>query len=405
MRRAWSATVPTTTNRFTPSERVRSLTPSQIRDNMRIATEVGAINMAQGRPDFPADDEVKQAAVDAILTDRNQYSVTWGVRELRERVATMLRERYGLEVDPDREVTITCGVTEAMVDALTATVGDGDQVLVIEPAHENYVPAIRFAGAEPVFLSLRPPRFEIDADELGRAVTPSTRVIIINTPHNPTGRVFSRSELESVAVLCRERDILLLTDEIYDRITFDDREHIAPATLPGMDRRTISTGGISKVHCVTGWRLGYVTAPAPISRAIRIVHDYTTICAPTPLQHAAIVAMAKPESYYQRLRSKLSERRAHMMQTLEEAGFSARAPEGAYYVMANFDRWAFDGSAGAFTRFLIEEVGVAVVPGTAFYLGQPRLGDRLVRFAFAKSESTMSEARDRLVAGFRRRSA
>jgi len=385
---------------FQRPERLAHLKPSQIRENMRIAAEVGAINMAQGRPDFPAADVVKRAAIEAIEADHNQYSVTWGVPALRRAVAEMLGRLYGLDVDPERETTITCGVTEAMCDALMATVQPGDDVLVIEPAHENYVPAIHFCGATPRFLPLRAPDFRLEADALEAALTDRTRVVIVNTPHNPSGRVFGRDELEVLAEACRRRDLLLLTDEIYDRLTFDGREHVPPATLPGMAERTMTTGGISKIHCVTGWRLGYVVAPAAITDAIRVVHDYTTICAPSPLQHAAIVALQQPPAYFDELRARFDDRRARMMEILGDAGFRAKAPEGAYYVMADFADWDFEGDAAAFTRHLITEVGVATVPGPAFYLGNPHLGERLVRFAFAKTAETLDAVHERLAKGF-----
>lgn len=367
---------------------------------MRIASEVGAINMAQGRPDFAAADAVKQAAVDAILADHNQYSVTWGLPELRRAVSESLDRLYGLKADPDREITITCGVTEGMVGTLMATVQEGDHVLIIEPAHENYVPAVRFCGAEPRFYSLRPPDFALDPDALAAAVTPETRVIILNTPHNPSGRVFSVEELQAIADLCAARDILLLTDEIYDRLTYDGRKHQPPALLKGMGDRTITTGGISKIHCVTGWRLGYVVAPPPITDALRIVHDYTTICAPTPLQHAAVVALSQPESYFQDLRDRFDDRRKRMMEILEATGFRAKPPEGAYYVMADYSDWAFEGNAAEFIRHLITEVGVATVPGPAFYLGNPEIGEGLVRFAFAKTRETLDAVEERLAKGY-----
>ena len=388
---------------YSQPRRLLSLAPSQIRENMRIAAEVGAINMAQGRPDFPAAEVVKQAAIDAIREDHNQYSVTWGLPALRQAVATMLREQYGLQADPEREITITCGVTEGMVGALMATVQRGDDVLVIEPAHENYVPAVHFCGAQPRFLPLRAPNFALDADALRAAVTDQTRVIILNTPHNPSGRVFTTDEIDSVAEVCRERDILLLTDEIYDRLTYDGLAHIPPATRPGMAERTITAGGISKIHCVTGWRLGFVVAPPAVTDAIRIVHDYTTICAPTPLQHAAVVALQQPERYFAELRERFADRRGRMMEILDASGFSATPPQGAYYVMADYSRWGFEGDAAAFCRHLITEVGVATVPGPAFYLGNPQLGEGLVRFAFAKTADTLDEVEKRLSRGFARR--
>lgn len=382
--------------------RLAALAPSQIRENMRIAKSVGAINLAQGRPDFAASPEIKAAAHAAIDADHNQYSVTWGVRELRETVAESLRALYGIEADPEREITITCGVTEGLVAAIQGTMEAGDEVIVVEPAHENYVPAIRFAGAVPRFYALEPPAFELDMERLESVIGPKTRALILNTPHNPTGRVFSRESLEALAGLCREHDLLLITDEIYDRLTFD-APHISPSTLEGMKERTILCGGISKVHCVTGWRLGYVVAPPTLTDAVRLVHDYTTICAPTPLQHAAIVALQQPQSFFDALRDRFRARRDQMMRILEASGFRARVPEGAYYVMASFEAWTEKtgiDDADALTRHLITEGGVATVPGTAFYLGHPELGRGLLRFAFAKTEATLDEVSHRLVEAF-----
>lgn len=383
--------------------RLRGFGQSQIREMMRLALDVGAINMAQGAPDFAAPEEVKTAAIRAIAEDHNQYSITWGIKTLREAVARLLQLRYGMHTDPEYEVTITVGVTEAVIAALLAIVEHGDEVLVIEPAHENYVPAIRFAGAIPRYITLHPPHFQLERTAIEAAITRQTRALIINTPHNPSGRVFTREELQAVADVANERNLVVITDEIYDQILYDGRKHVPPATLSGMAGRTITTGGISKTYAITGWRLGYVAAPAYLSELIRIVHDFLVICAPTPFQHAALTALAMPDSYYAQVRNEYHQRRDRMMSILNEGGFSAKFPEGSYYVLADFSAWKFDGSAEDFARFLIADVGVAVVPGTSFYYSDPALGDRLIRFVFAKRLETLDEVGMRLRKGFDQR--
>jgi len=387
---------------FSASRRVRSLRASQIRGNMRLAEEVGAINLAQGRPDFPTAPEVKRAAMEAIQNDHNQYSVTWGVPALREAVASMLKARFGVAFDPEREVTITCGVTEGIVAALLATLDPGDQALIIEPAHENYVPAVRFAGGEPIFLSLAAP-YRLDRETLERAVTPRTRVLIVNTPHNPTGRVLDAEETRAIAEVVDRHGLYLITDEIYDHLTYDGRPHLAPVAQPRIAHRTISCGGISKIYAVTGWRLGYLAAPPAISEAIRTVHDYLTICAPTPLQYGALAALSLPPGYYEDLRADFTERRRTMLEILRKTGFDPFEPEGAYYVMSDFGQWGFEDGADAFTRMLIERAGVAGVAGTAFYYARPELGRRLIRFSFAKTLDTLREVGDRLAKAFAQR--
>jgi aminotransferase len=382
--------------------RIRGLGQSQIREMMRLALDAGAINMAQGAPDFSAPPEVKAAAIDAIEQDHNQYSVTWGLTELREAVAGILQRRYDMHADPEEQVTITVGVTEAVVAALLATIEPGEEVLVMEPAHENYVPAIRFAGGIPRYVPLRPPHFRLEREGLEKAVTSQTRAVIVNTPHNPSGRVFTPDELRAVAEVASAQDLLVITDEIYDQILYDAAKHIPPATLPEMAGRTITTGGISKTYAVTGWRLGYVVAPSHLSDLIRTVHDFLVICAPTPFQRAALTALAMPESYYARVREEYRQRRDLMMSILAESGFSANPPEGSYYVLADFSGWKFEGSAEDFARFLITDVGVAVVPGTWFYYSDATLGNRLVRFVFAKRLETLAEVGRRLQKGLLR---
>jgi len=383
--------------------RLRGLGQSQIREMMRLALNVGAINMAQGTPDFAAAPEVKRGAIKAIQEDKNQYTVTWGLQELREAIAAMMERRFGLSADPETEVTITVGVTEAIVATTLATIEPGDEVVIIEPAHENYVPAVQFAGGVPRFVALQPPDFRLEPKTLQAAISPRTRAILVNTPQNPTGRVFTREELEGIAKVAVAHNLLVITDEIYDQILYDGGQHIAPATLAGLAERTISIGGISKIYAVTGWRLGYVVAPPELSAAIRTVHDYLVICAPTPFQHAALTALAQPDRYYEQVRTEYHQRRERMMSILEQSGFAASPPEGAYYVLADFSAWKFTGNAEAFTRHLITEVGVAVVPGTAFYYSDPTLGARLVRFAFAKRSETFDEVERRLRTGFLRR--
>lgn len=384
------------------SRRLASLAPSQIREMMRLAGEVGAINMAQGRPDFAAADAIKEAAVDAIRADHNQYTITWGLPELRRAVAAMVARRFDIEADPDVEVTITCGVTEAMVATLLALVDPGDEVVILEPAHENYVPAVAFAGGTARYVGLRFPDFRFDPAALAAVMSERTKVVIVNSPSNPMGRVFSRDELEAIVKLAREHDAVVLTDEIYDYLTYDGAEHVALASLSGARGRTVMTGGISKIHAVTGWRLGFVVAPPELSAAIRTVHDYLTICAPTPFQHAALTAMAMPDSYFESLRAQYQGRRDRMMQILANTGFVARPPAGAYYAMASYEAWRFAGSAEEFVRHLITDVGIAVVPGPSFYPGHPELGADLIRFSFAKTPETLDEVERRLARGISR---
>lgn len=395
---------------FRPVERLRSIEPSQIRENMRIAREVNAINLAQGRPDFPTDPAILMSAVRAIADGHNQYSVSWGLEELRVAVADSLAERFGVGFDPDAEVTITCGVTEAMVAAIMSLVQDGDEVIVIEPAHENYVPAIRFAGGEPKFVTLRPPDYALTVDELEQAATERTRAIILNTPHNPSGHVFTREETRLLLDFCARRNCYLITDEIYDQLLYDEYEHIMPAAEA---RNTeieekgliVTTGGLSKIYAATGWRLGYVAATSELTNYIRTVHDYLTICAPTPLQHAAVTALSLPESYYQDLRQSFTRRRAQIMSILKDTGFTPYEPQGAYYLMAEFEKWNFEGDSDAFTRMLILDGGIATVPGTAFYYRDKELGKRLVRFSFAKSEETIESVRELLEHCYEREAA
>jgi aminotransferase len=283
------------------ARRLSGVQESFIRDMTRLAIKHQSVNLSQGFPDFDPPRAVLEAAHHALDEGKNQYTITWGSTELRQAIAAKMKRLYGLDFDPGEQITVTCGVTEAISVTVMSHVNPGEEVIIIEPFHEGYAPAVMFAGATPRFVALEPPDYSLDLDALGTAFNPLTRAIIVNTPHNPTGHVFTRAELEGIAQLCQEHDVLLISDEIYEHITYDGRPHIPPATLPGMAERTITIGGFSKTFAMTGWRLGYACAPTPNSTALRTIHDYTTICAPAPLQAACVAALNLPDSYYQQL--------------------------------------------------------------------------------------------------------
>jgi aspartate/methionine/tyrosine aminotransferase len=352
------------------------------------------INLAQGFPDFAAPQELKEAACVAIMADVNQYAITWGDPLLRAAIAAKYARWYGMQVDPDREVTVCCGATETMIASLLAVLERGDEVIILEPFYENYGPDCLISGASPRYVPLRPPHWDVDADELAAAFTARTRAIIVNTPHNPTGKVFSRDELGLIARLCVEHDTLAITDEIYEHMVYSG-EHVPLATLPGMAERTVTINGLSKTFSVTGWRLGYAVAPPPITDALRKVHDFLTVGAAAPLQRAAVTALQLPDSYYHDLLAAYRQRRDHLVETLRLAGFTVYPPDGAYYVMTDIGGLSDAGDV-AFVRHLIEEVGVAAVPGSSFY-AEPELGRTQVRFAFPKRLATLEAARERLV--------
>jgi aminotransferase len=375
--------------------RLIGLRESIIRDMTRLAIRHKAINMAQGFPDFPPPPEILAAAHRAIDAGLNQYTITWGVPELRRAISQRMADWYNLSYDPDQHITVTCGVSEAIISAVMGVVNPGEELIIIEPFHENYMAAAAFAGAKTIYLPLEPPDYQLDLDRLRRAFSPRAKAILFNTPHNPTGRVFTREEVEGVAQLCREFDVVAITDEIYDHILYDGRQHIPIATLDGMAERTITIGGLGKTFAVTGWRLGYACAPEPYCTALRTVHDFTTICAPTPLQHAAAAALQLPPAFYDQLRADYTGRRARMMAILDRFGFAAETPEGAYYVMSDFKGWDFDGDSHAFSTYLTTEVGVAVVPGNSFYV-TPGIAEGTIRWAFAKKPETFDEVEARL---------
>ncbi len=376
-----------------PARRTQSFTESVIRGMTRLANRHGAINLAQGFPNFPTPPELKEAAIAAIRADINQYAITWGARRLREALAAKYEEWYGLALDPEAEITVTCGATEAMAAAMLALVDPGDEVVVLEPFYENYGPDAILCGAEPVFVPLAPDA-PLDLDRLAGAFGPRTRAIILNTPNNPTGRVFTRAELEAVAELCRRYDTLALTDEIYEHIRYIG-EHVPIATLPGMRERTVTISGASKTFAITGWRVGTIVAPAALTDPIRKVHDFLTVGAPAPLQEAVAVALETlGPSYYSGLAEEYRARRDLLCQALVQAGFGCAPPEGAYYVLADFSALS-DLDDVAFATWMVEEVGVAAVPGSSFFR-EPTRGRRLVRFAFCKTDDVLREAAQRL---------
>lgn len=381
------------------AERITHFRESVIREMTRLAMKHEAINLSQGFADFDAPEAVKEAAIQAIRDGHNQYSPTWGYPPLRRKLAELYSARLGWPVDPDRHVTVTCGVTEAVNAAILATLNPGDEILVIEPAHENYVPSAIFAGARPVAVTLEAPDYRLDAERLAAAVTPRTKALLLNTPHNPTGRVFDAEEVAGVADVVVKHDLVLITDEIYDCILYDGRQHICPGSLEPLKERTITVGGLGKTYAVTGWRLGYVVAPDRLSAAVRPVHDFLTVCAPTPLQAAAVTALSLPQEYYDTITVEYHQRREVMMDILREVGFEAPVPEGAYYVLADYSRVPAPQArldSLQFALWLVREVGVAVVPGTVFY-SLPGYGERSVRFAFPKKLETLRAAGDRLM--------
>jgi len=381
------------------SDRVSHFTESVIREMTRQAMVHGAINLAQGFPDFPAPAEIKQAAQKAIGADVNQYAITWGAKSLRGAIARQMETWQGVKVDPEKQVTVCCGSTEAMISTLMAVCNAGDEVVIFEPYYENYGPDSILSGAKPRFVKLRPPNATggegtFDEQELRRAFHKNTKAIIVNTPNNPTGKVFTRTELELIRNLCVEFDVLAITDEIYEHILYDGTKHISMASLPGMEERTITINGMSKTYSVTGWRVGWTIAPPRITDAIRKVHDFLTVGAPAPLQEAGASALSMPESYYTKLAEGYRKRRDRLVPALEAAGFRCFLPRGAYYVMTDISGFGYADDL-AFTKYLVSEIGVAAVPGSSFYR-DPRDGAHQVRFAFCKRDETLDEAAKRL---------
>jgi len=375
------------------ARRTHGFTESVIRGMTRLATEHGAINLSQGFPNFPCHDVLKEAAARAIRDDVNQYAVTWGAARLRNALAAKYQEWYNLPVNPNTQVTVTCGATEAMASALLGIVDPGDEVVVFEPFYENYGPDAILCDARPVFVPMAAGQ-SLDLDRLSAAFGPKTKAIIICTPNNPTGHVFSRRELDAIAELCRRHDAFAVTDEIYEHIYYEG-EHIPIATLPGMADRTITISGASKTFSVTGWRIGTIISPPDVTDAIRKVHDFLTVGAPAPLQEAIAVGMETlGDDYYEGLARDYKRRRDILCAGLLKAGFTCRPPEGAYYVMTDFSSLSVLPD-DEFAKWLTAEHGVAPVPGSSFY-SRPELGRTQVRFAFCKTDDMLQQAVDRL---------
>ncbi len=375
----------------TVSLKAQSFTESVIREmtrlNLALHGPSKAVNFAQGFPDFDPDPRILDAAVRALRGGYNQYATTWGAPQLRNAVAAKQSAAWGRAVDPDTEITVSCGATEAMIAAMLAGVDPGDEVVVFEPFYENYGPDCVISGAVPRFVALRPPDWTFDPDELRRAFSARTRAIVVNTPHNPTGKVFSRPELEVIAELCLEHGAIAITDEIYEHLVYRGR-HTSIATLPGMAEHTITISGASKTYSVTGWRIGWLIAPPALTSAIRKVHDFLTVGAAHPLQVAIAEALTLPPSFYVELLGDYQERRDAIVGGLQGCGFEVSSPDGAYYVMAGIGAFGADEDDVAFARRLIEEVGVATVPASSFY-HEPSLGRRHIRFSFPKKLETI----------------
>ena len=383
------------------SQKAASFTESVIREMTREAMKFGAVNLGQGFPDWAAPEDIKRKAIEAIEADHNQYAVTWGVKSFRDAIAAKTKWFLGLDIDPETEVTVTCGSTEGMIAAMMATVDEGEEVVVFEPFYENYAPDAILSDATPRHVPLHRTEtgFEFDRDELRSAFNERTKAIILCNPNNPTGKVFTRDEMEFIADLCKEFDALCFTDEIYEHIIYSidgapPADHISMATLPGMRERTVVVNSMSKTYSVTGWRVGWCIAPPDITSAIRKVHDFLTVGAANALQHAGAYALGLPHDYYASLQELYQKKRDFIVPVLKSAGFKCDFPEGAYYVMADISAFGFDNDVD-FTRHLIREVGVAVVPGSSFY-HNPKMGAQMVRFCFCKKDETLEAAAENL---------
>ena len=376
------------------SDRTLKFTESVIREMTRICLKHQGVNLAQGFPDFPAPMEIKEAAIKAIRADFNQYAITWGAVKLRQAIADKFAWYNGVPIDPEKEITVCCGSTEAMISSLLAIVNSGEEVIVFEPFYENYGPDTILCGAKPRFITLHEPDWYFDEKELAQAFNNKTKAIIINNPNNPTGKVFSREELQFIADLCLKWGVLALTDEIYEHILYEGAKHISLASLPGMREQTITINSISKTYSLTGWRVGWAIASAHLTASIRKVHDFLTVGAPHPLQEAAVTALRIDQSYYQTLAKQYQERRNFFLHVLEDVGFRVYRPDGAYYIMTDVGHLGFPDDV-TFAFYLVEKIGVATVPGSSFY-SVPSLGATKIRFCFPKKMETLQQAAEKL---------
>jgi aspartate/methionine/tyrosine aminotransferase len=376
------------------SHKAGQFTESVIREMTRLAIQYGAVNLSQGFPDFPAPAEIKRAAQEAIAADINQYAITWGSKSLRNAIAEKFQRWQGTAIDPEREITVCCGSTEAMMSSMLAIINPGDEVVAFEPFYENYGPDAILSGATPRYVKLRAPDWSFDPAELAAAFGPATKAIILNTPNNPTGKVFERAELEAIRDLCVRWNAYAITDEIYEHMLYDGAEHISMATLDGMRDRTITINALSKTYSVTGWRVGWAIASPEVTSAIRKVHDFLTVGAAAPLQEAGALALKSPASYYETLAAEYLARRDRMLGILSGAGFHCFKPRGAYYIMTDISTFGFPDDV-AFAKYLVKEIGVAAVPGSSFYQN-PASGRTHLRFTFCKTEKTFQAAAERL---------
>jgi aspartate/methionine/tyrosine aminotransferase len=376
------------------AKRVSSFADSVFGEMTRLARLHDAVNLSQGFPDFEAPQAIKDAACAAIQAEQNQYAPPYGTQALRDAIASDFTRRCGVPIVPDEQVTVCCGSTEAMMAAMLSCVDPGDEVIVFEPFYENYGPDAVLAGAQPRYVRMREPDWRFDPDELTAAFTNRTRAIVVNSPNNPTGKVFTRGELELIAALCQKWDVLAISDEIYERIVFSGHEHVPMASIPGMADRTITTGGLSKTYSVTGWRIGWAISPAALTGGIRKLHDFLTVAAPTPFHDAGVAALSMPDAFYASLAQDYEAKRDVMIDILGRHGFTSYSPGGAYYVIADVSRFGF-ASDSEFAQYLVKQIGVATVPGSSFYI-DPAAAPQTVRFCFSKRHETLHEADRRL---------
>jgi aminotransferase len=376
------------------SQKALSFTESVIRDMTRVCIRHKGVNLAQGFPDFAAPEEIKEAAIQAIREEYNQYAITWGTPNLRQAIAQKFARYNGVKMDPEKEITVCCGATEGMIASLLAIVNPGEEVIVFEPFYENYGPDTILCGATPKYITLHEPDWHFDEKALVKAFSNKTKAIVLNTPNNPTGKVFSREELQFIADLCQKWGVVPVTDEIYEHILYEGAKHISIASLPGMREQTITINSISKTYSLTGWRVGYILAPAHLTASIRKVHDFLTVGAAHPLQEGAVAALRMKESYYHALAEEYRERKDYLLKVLEEVGFKVYRPRGAYYIMTDVAHFKFKDDFEC-AYYLVEKIGVATVPGSCFY-SRPHLGTTKVRFAFPKKMETLHQAAEKL---------
>jgi aspartate/methionine/tyrosine aminotransferase len=381
-------------SRIRSAKRLASIADSVFGEMTRLARLHNAVNLSQGFPDFEAPQAIKDAACAAIQAEQNQYAPPYGTKAFRDAIASDFSRRYGVPLVADEQVTVCCGSTEAMMASMLSCLDPGDEVIIFEPFYENYGPDAILAGAEPKYVRLREPEWRFDPDELKKAFTNRTRAIVINSPNNPTGKVFSREELQQIADLCLQWDVLAISDEIYERIVYSGHAHVPICSLPGMADRTITIGGLSKTYSVTGWRIGWAISPPSLTGGIRKIHDFLTVAAPTPFHDAGVAALSLGEQFYAQMAADYQAKRDVMMDILGRHGFTAYQPGGAYYVMTDVSRYGFTTDS-EFAQFLVKEIGVATVPGSSFYI-DPASAPQTVRFCFSKRDETLYEADRRL---------